>query len=102
MSQEQKNRVYRYAKVSDFSMPVPEPPKMREHWWQLWRPKYLWMQQPDVTLSDNIAVGESTGRVTKVTSPSEYGPNKKVKGGRVTKTMPRQLREIKEGQEHVE
>jgi hypothetical protein len=41
------------------------------------------------------------GRIVKATARPEYDPTNRPKGGRVTKTMPRQLREIKEGQENV-
>lgn len=78
--------------------------KNRNHWWELWKPRYRW---PQLESAMNIKVepGSSLptrGRVTKVTSPPEYDPTKKVKGGRVTKTMPRQLKKIKEGQESNE
>jgi hypothetical protein len=40
------------------------------------------------------------GHVVKVTSPPEYTPGHRPrKGGAVVKTMPKQLRSIKEGQE---
>lgn len=96
------------------------PVNENKRWWQFWLSNHadvaestvraaIWPSQADEAMSQGaLALVRrmeqlpSVGRVTKVTAPPEYDPTKKVTGGRVTRVMPRQLRDIKEGQEHVE
>lgn len=75
--------------------------KNRNHWWEVWRPKYRYPEL-DSNIDFKVDLDKSmpkVGRVIKATARPEYDPTNRPKGGRVTKAMPRQLRKIKEGQE---
>lgn len=78
--------------------------KYRRYWWQLWLPKWTLV---DEAIENEEAIADLSGtpevfkggRVTKVKSAPEYDPDNRVKGGKIVRTMPRQLRKLKEAQE---
>lgn len=93
--------------------------RFRKYWWQFWLPKTVWIVDDNnvLRLYDPIKDrdlgkpgfesiyyrgeplgAKAGGRVVKAKSRPEYDPTPRT-GGRVRKTMPRQLRKIKEGQE---
>lgn len=80
----------------------------RKHWWQFWRSRATTLddvmkeaQEYHKVIQDLSGVPNAFkgGRVTKVKSAPEYDPDRKVKGGQMVRTMPRQLRKIKNAQE---
>lgn len=92
------SRAYGYARVSDLPAAIPEPPTMRKHWWEFWRPKYVWMvQKGDMLVADNV----QQGRVIKAKTAPAYEPGQSNKGGRVVRHIPKQLKKMKEAQSEV-
>ena len=84
---------------------------LRKKPWQFWLPDGVWIVREGENIRQRY-VGEivpskelrkefqaTRGKVVKADAKAEFKPNKRVRGGYVTKVMPRQLREIKEGQE---
>lgn len=56
-----------------------------------------------INAKDNVefTISEKKGRVVKITAPAEYDPEKPIKkGGKIVRIMPKQLKKIKEAQEH--
>lgn len=81
--------------------------KTTKKWWQFWIPQYVDIQEAlirDAQLSITTDAINNTsilgGRILK-TKSSQYTPDNNIQGGRVVRTMPRELRKIKEGQEDV-
>lgn len=75
---------------------------IKRKWWKFWAPKYTYPDlESDIKL--NVDVGKSmpvrSGQVVRVKSAPVYDPDYKAKGGHVTRTMPRQLKKLKEAQE---
>lgn len=56
----------------------------------------------DLLKTDTKPVNSPKGHVVKSKGVPVYNPDTTRKGGRVVKSMPKQLRKIKEGQENVE
>ena len=67
--------------------------KVREYWFQFWRPKL------ETAIAETPPEEPNKGRVLKSTHAPTYDPFQKTKGGRVVKAMPRNLQKLKEAQE---
>lgn len=76
---------------------------VRRKWWKFWKPKYSYPElesKMELKVKPGMSLPiESNGQVVKVRSSPEYDPDRKVKGGQMVRTMPRQLRKIKNAQE---
>lgn len=78
-----------------------------QKWYKRWLFKQSDVKLPEDAINDLLKTDEKPvntpkGHVVKSKGAPDYQPNAKRQGGRVVRQMPKQLRKIKEGQEHVE